>query len=502
MKLKVKDMDIETGGILVVILNEEDARKLDLHHEDRIKIKIGKKETTAVIDIAQGKKSVPPGHIGFFEEVLKRLDANPGDEAEIDLAEKPASVYYIRDKLEGRRLSNDEINAIIKDAVLGKLSAIELTYFIGACYTKGMAINETIALTNAIVKNGAQLKLDKYPVLDKHCSGGVPGNRTTMLVVPIVAAAGFVIPKTSSRSITSPAGTADSMEVFAPVALSVEQMKNVVDKTNGCIVWGGGVNLAAADDKLIRIRHPLSLDPEGMLLSSILAKKAAVHATHVLIDIPVGNDTKIKTKRHALRLKREFTRIGKKLKMKIKVVITAGNEPVGNGIGPALEARDVLYILQRDARRPLDLEHKSVFMATKLLQMAGVRDAGKKVTEILESGKAYEKMKEIIKAQGGNPSINPDNIHIGKFSYTFNSPKAGIITDVNNFTINKIARIAGAPKDQGAGIYIHNRHEGDFIRKGEPIMTIYAESEVKLKYALNILKKIGGIVIDHMLVTS
>jgi len=284
MKLKVKGMDIETGGVRVAILNEEDARKLDLHHEDRIRIKFKNKETTAVIDIAR-RFSVPQGQIGLFEEVLKKLNTRQGNIVSIDLAEKPASVYYIKDKLEGRYLRKEEIDSIVKDIVSGKLSAIELTYFIGACYTKGMNTEETINLTKAIVKYGAQLKLEKYPRLDKHCSGGVPGNRTTMIVVPIIAAAGFTIPKTSSRSITSPAGTADTMEVLAPVTLSVKQMKNIVRKTGGCIAWGGGVNLAAADDRLIRIRHPLSLDPIGMLLSSILAKKAAVNATHVLIDI-------------------------------------------------------------------------------------------------------------------------------------------------------------------------------------------------------------------------
>jgi len=502
MKLKVKDMDIETGGILVAILNEEDAHKLDLHHEDRIRLKFGRKETTAVIDIAHSKKSVPPGKIGLFEEVLVKLNVKQGDIVDIDLAEKPASVYYIKDKLEGKNLTKDEINAIIKDVVMGKLSAIELTYFVGACYTEGMDMDEIVALTESIVKNGAQLRLDKHPVLDKHCSGGVPGNRTTMLIVPIVAAAGCTIPKTSSRSITSPAGTADTMEVLAPVALSVEKIKSVVEKTNGCIAWGGGVNLAAADDKLIRIRHPLSIDPEGMLLSSILAKKAAVNATHVLIDIPIGNDTKVKTKKQALKLKRDFTKIGKKLKMKIRVIITPGNQPIGNGIGPALEARDILYVLTRHEKRPLDLEKKGVSMAAKLLKMAGIKNAEKKAVQILESGLAYKKMQEIIKAQGGNPDIKLKDIQIGKYEYTFKSPKAGIITDINNFTINKIARIAGAPKDKGAGIYIHNINEGDFIRKGAPIMTIYAESQIKLKYALNVLKKIGGIVMDHRLITS
>jgi AMP phosphorylase len=323
----------------------------------------------------------------------------------------------------------------------------------------------------------------------------VPGNRTTMVLVPILAAAGMTIPKTSSRSITSPAGTADTMEVLCPVSFSAKKMSEIVNKVGACIAWGGAVNLAAADDKLIKLRHPLSLDPEGMLLASILAKKSAVGATHVLIDIPVGKETKIKTIAEANHLKREFIKIGKKIGMHIHVMISDGDEPVGSGIGPALEARDVLWLLKRDARRPMDLERKSVYMATRLLHIAGLKNAKQMVLDILDSGAAYSKMRQIIEAQGGNPDIEPDNIHLGKYRYTFKAKKSGTIMDIDNVTINKVARVAGAPEDKGAGVYLY-KHERQIVKKGEPIFTIFAESEKKLEFALHILGKIGGIVID------
>jgi AMP phosphorylase len=496
VKLKVKDVDIATGGVQIALLNEEDAHKLDLHHGDRVSVKKGKRITTATLNIAESRKAVPPGRIGLYEEVLDALNAKHKDIVDIDIEEKPVGISYIQKKLQGGKLTRQEIDEIIKEIVKNKLTSIELTYFISACFTNGMTLQETIALTNSIVKYGSRLDIKKYPVIDKHSSGGVPGNRTTMVIVPIIAAAGLTMPKTSSRSITSPAGTADTMEVLAPVALSLEQMKKVVMKTNACIVWGGAIDLAAADDKLIKLRHPLALDPEGMLLASILAKKSAVNSTHVLIDIPLGRDTKIKTKKHARHLKRLFIKIGKKLGMKIHVILTNGEEPIGNGIGPALEARDVLWLLKRDPRRPLDLEKKCVIMATKTLQIAGIKYAKRKVIEILNSGQAYGKMREIIKAQGGDPDIDPDKIKIGKYSYTFRAPISGRITDIQNFTINKIARIAGAPKDKGAGIYFYNKHEGMRIKKREKLMTIYAENPVRLKYALRILRRIGGIVVD------
>lgn len=492
MKLKVKDLDIATGGILIVVVNGEDARRLDLYHEDRVIVKKGKKYTTAIVDIAESKKAVPPGYIGIFEEVLDKLGAKQGDTVFLDLGEKPDAIKYIRKKLDNKRLSKDEMDEIVKDIVNDELSSVELTYFISACYTQGMSLDETVSLAKSIVKHGGSLKLKKKPILDKHCSGGVPGNRTTMVVVPIVAAAGLVMPKTSSRSITSPSGTADTMEVLCPVSFSVSKMEKIVRKTNACIAWGGAVNLAAADDKMIKLRHPLSLDPEGMLLASILAKKAAVSATHVLVDIPVGKDTKIKTLKKANHLKREFVKIGQKLGMKIHVMISDGTEPIGHGIGPALEARDVLWLLKRDDKRPLDLERKAVYMATRLLHTAGVKNAKKKVIDMLNSGKAYEKMKEIIKAQGGKPDIEPEKIKIGKYCYTFKAKKSGRIVDIDNFTINKIARIAGAPKDKGAGIFLC-KHEGMKVKRGEPIFTIHAENKKRLGFALDMLKRVCGI---------
>ena len=496
MKLKVKDMDIATGGVLIAILNIEDAKRFDLYPEDRITIRKGKKITTAVVDIAESRKAVPPGKIGLFEEVLDKLHSKQEDIVKIDIQEKPKSIAFIKKKLDGYTLTAKETNTIVKHIVQGRLTDIELAYYIAATYTKDMELGEITALTKAMVENGGHLKFKKQFIIDKHCTGGVPGNRTTMIIVPILAAAGLTIPKTSSRSITSPAGTADTMEVLAPVALNLEKIRKVVKKTNGCIVWGGAVDLAAADDKMIRVRHSLSIDPEGMLLSSILAKKAAVGSTHVLVDVPLGKDTKIKTKKEALHLKRMFVKIGKRLGMKVKVIITDGTEPIGNGAGPVLEARDSLYILKRHPKRPLDLEKKGVAMAATIMQMVGIRNAKKKAQQILDSGLAYEKMKQIIKAQGGNPNIDPGKMRLGKYSYTYKSPRAGTIMDIDNITIAKMARIAGAPRDKEAGLYLY-KHERQKVKKGEPIFTIYSDNRVKLRYALHILRRLGGVRIDR-----
>ena len=275
-------------------------------------------------------------------------------------------------------------------------------------------------------------------------------------------------------------GTADCVEVFAPVSHSKQKIIEIVKKTNGCMVWGGTLDLASADDKLIKLEKPLSLDPEGFLLASILAKKASEDCNHVLIDIPIGIEAKIKTEERAKDLAKKFIILGDKLKIKVKVIITNGAEPIGKGIGPALEAIDVLQVLKNNG--PEDLKKKSVFMAGMILEMAGIKNGKQKAIEILESGLAYKKFQEIIKAQGGNPNIKVENIKLGQYKYNFTANKAGKIKYISNKLICKIAKIAGAPQDKGAGIYI-NKKLNDKVIKNEILFTIYAESKDKLEFA-------------------
>ncbi|HLC65427.1 MAG TPA: AMP phosphorylase [Candidatus Nanoarchaeia archaeon] len=482
MQLKVKDMDIATGGPLITILNRVDAHRYDLHNLDRIEIQKGRRKVTVILDIGESERAVPKGSIGFFEEVLSALNAKAGDLVGVSVAKKPESIAFIRSKLDGKTLREEEIDRVVKGIVDGELSDVELTYFISGCYINRLNDRETIALTKSIVKYGDRINVKDGPILDKHCTGGVPNNRTTMIIVPILTSLGYFVPKTSSRSITSPAGTADTMEVLAPVSFPAEKIKKILKKVNGCIVWGGGLNLASADDKLIKIRNPLALDPEGMLLASILAKKLAVGATHVLIDIPIGEETKIKTLAKAKRLEKKFVKIGRMLGMKISVMITDGSEPIGNGIGPALEARDVLYILKNDKRAPADLREKAIAMCVAMVEMVGTKNSRELIEQVLRSGTAYKKMKQIIKAQGGNPDIMPSDIRLGKFTFNFRSAKSGKLLDIDNRIVSKVARIAGAPLDKGAGIYFY-KHRNDAVKKGDLLYTVYSDNRQRLSYA-------------------
>ena len=218
-----------------------------------------------------------------------------------------------------------------------------------------MTSGELLALVQAMARAGTQLKWPSPIVVDKHCIGGIPGNRTSMIVVPIVAAHGLTIPKTSSRAITSPAGTADTMEVLARVDVGVDEMKEVVAACRGCLVWGGHVNLSPADDILISVERPLCLDTREQMVASIMSKKLAAGSTHLLIDLPVGPTAKLANATEAMRLRKLFEFVGDHFGIAVEVITTDGRQPIGNGIGPVLEAEDVMAVLtnERDrARRP------------------------------------------------------------------------------------------------------------------------------------------------------
>ena len=490
MKFIVKDLDIGTGGALIAILNEEDAERLDFHSEDRVLIIKGKRKEVAILDTTPSSHVVLPGTIGLMDELIEKMGLHNGDSVEIRHAKKPQSIQFIRDKLDGKQFTAEQIDEIIGDISNNRLSEIEITYFVAATYMRGLSLHNIAAMTKSMVKHGDTLKLTEKPIVDKHCIGGVAGNRTTMIVVPIVAAAGLTIPKTSSRAITSPAGTADVMEVLANVEVDLEQLQKMIKKTKGCMIWGGSLSLAPADDKIIRVEKPLSIDAEGQLIASVMAKKSSVCASHVLIDIPLGPKAKITSEKHARHLKTLFEKIGKILGMEMKVIITDGSQPIGNGIGPALEARDVLWILVKDSRAPQDLKRKAVRLAGHILELGGAALPGKgraMAEKLLKSGKAYEKMKEIIAAQGKRVD-EPDKIKLGKHTHVVHAKDVGAVLGIDNKLISQLARYCGCPKDKGAGIYLH-KHVNDRVKKGEPLFTLYAKSKEKLTHAKELLTK-------------
>ncbi|MGQ9759161.1 MAG: AMP phosphorylase [Candidatus Methanomethylicaceae archaeon] len=503
--LKAKIIDIATGE-KSIILNELDAKNMMLKIYDRVRLSKGEKNILARVDMAVNilcrvevsSGLVCPGEVGIYKDLIQDFPISDGDEVEVTLAPTPPSVEFIRKKMRGQHLSKGEIAQIVKDTVTHSLSQLEIAAFLMAEEYVGMDMDEVESLTRAMVETGNTIDFGE-PVVDKHSIGGVPGNKVTLLIVPIVAAAGLKIPKTSSRAITSPSGTADTMEVLAPVEFSVNELRRMLQKIGGYIAWGGSLNLAPSDDIFIRVEHPLSIDPRPQMLASIMAKKLAVGVGTLALDIPTGRGAKVESFEEARKLANEFIELGSRLGIRVRCGITYGGQPVGHTVGPALEAKEALETLMGNG--PNSLIEKSTALSGILFEMTGLTPKGRgqdMAKEILRSGKAYQKMREIIENQGGNPNIKPEEIPLGEKRYILAAPTDGYVSSINNSAVNAIAKAAGAPLDKGAGVKLYAKM-GYAVKKGDPIIEIYAEREQKLKEALGVASRNPPFIIEGML---
>jgi putative thymidine phosphorylase len=494
MQLKIKVLKW-SAGLPVAMLNLKTADKIGVHASDRISIKKLSKEDgdfSTIVDTVE--KIVKENELGVSLEIKHRLNLRSGERVDVNLAKFPNSLSYIHKKIKNKKLSKPEIKEIIKDIVDNSLSEPEIALFVSAMYGHGMSFKETIYLIEAILETGNKLPLKNKFIVDKHCIGGIPGNRTTPIVVAICAAAGLTFPKSSSKAITSAAGTADVIEAIADVEFSIKELQHIIKKTNACIVWGGALGLVPADSKILKVEKMLKVDPRAQLLASIMSKKIAVGSKYILIDIPYGKTAKV-TKKEGLKLKKQFERIAKYFKLKMKVVLTSGLEPIGNGVGPMLELIDLIKVLNPSEEGPKDLEEKSIFLSAQIFEMTGKAKTGKGIEmaqEILNSGKAFEKFLDIIKAQNGDLK----RIKLAKYKKDILVGSTSKVVEIDNKKINSLARVAGCPVDKSSGVYLHT-HVGSKLKKGDKIITIYAESKSRLKESIKNYKKEKPIILDN-----
>jgi AMP phosphorylase len=488
MELVAEVLNITAGGRRIAILGEETANLLGVHSSDRIRVAYGDQQIIAIANLAT---HFPKNRIGLYEEISQTLGLKGDETVEVQLAQLPESLRIVRAKVRGERLREQDIITIVKDVVERHLSEVEIAAFLTALNIYGLSMGENEALSKAMVETGKTLDFGEAPILDKHSIGGIPGDKTSLLVVPIIAAAGFTIPKTSSRAVTSPAGTADRVETLCPVNLSISEIKEVVEKTNGCLVWGGALDLAPADDLFIQVEYPLGIDP--LLLPSIMSKKKAIGATHIVIDIPTGSGAKIKNMTEAYTLASDFVDLGKRLGMNIQCALTFGEQPLGYAVGPALEAQEALTTLMGNG--PADLKEKAVILAGMLFEMVGVEGGRQRAENVLQSGRAEKKLREIIEAQGGNPRVKPEEIPVGDKKAELTTDQAGRVLWISTENIVHIAREAGAPKEKGAGIVLKAKL-GDAVKKGAVLLEIYAERSSKLESALELAKRLQPIVLS------
>jgi thymidine phosphorylase len=419
---------------------------------------------------------------GFSDTAWARLGLVEGARVSVAHAPPLETLSDVRGKVYGRRFDQTALSAIIKDVARGLYSNIQLSSFITACAARALDLDEMSALTRAMVDVGDSIDWKMSPIMDKHSVGGLPGNRTTPILVAIVAANGLTIPKTSSRAITSPSGTADTMETLAPVELDIASIRRVVGREGGCIVWGGAVRLSPTDDILIRVERALDLDSEGQLVASILSKKIAAGATHLILDMPVGPTAKVRSAEAAHLLAQSLTEVGDVFGLKMRIVLSDGNAPVGRGIGPALEARDVLAVLQRARDAPADLRLRAANLAGQILELGGAAAEGgglERALSTIDSGAAWQKFEAICEAQGGM-RVPP----VAAYHHTIEAHRAGTVGVIDNRRLARLAKLAGAPEDKAAGLAMHVRL-GTTIARRQPLYTIHTESPGELEYALH-----------------
>ena len=485
MKLEATPLKIEAGGPLIVVMNSLDAANLGVNSSDRLYIRHQRHYAICIINISVDSEK---GKLGVYREVTDRLDIMPGDIVTVEPARRPESLDYIREKINGQRLTSWKIERIVGDVVERHLSEIEIAAFVTSLHIYGVSMEEVAALSESMIWSGKTIDFGRTPILDKHSIGGVPGDKTTLVVTPIIAAAGYTIPKSSSRAITSPAGTADRMEALAPVDLAFEDIYDIVNDIGACIVWGGSIDLAPADDLFIRVEYPLSIDP--LLLPSIMSKKKAMGSTHVVIDIPVGIGAKIQTQNEAEALASDFIELGSRFGMQIECAITEGSQPIAYNIGPILEAREALETLY--GRGPHELVDKATDLAGILLEMVGNEHGKQMAHDLIKNGKALNKMREIIGAQGGDPEVEPDDLVPGDYFIDVPAPQDGMVLWYNNRDLVKIARAAGTPNDKGSGIKLYAKI-GDKVQEGKPLYRVYSESTTKLENALKQIDEVNPI---------
>jgi thymidine phosphorylase len=480
-RIRVRRLGVDTYQEPVIYMHADCpvCRSEGFGPQARIEVRHGERWVIATLNVVTSDL-LRPVEAGLSEAAWRRLGVGEGDEVALAHPRPVDSLSLMRQKVYGDELPPAAWRAIVADVAAGRYADVHLAALIAACAGERMTAEEVTGLTAAMIAAGARLEWGRTPVVDKHCVGGLPGNRTTPIVVAVATACGLTMPKTSSRAITSPAGTADTMETLAPVALDLPAMRRVVEREGGCIVWGGSVDLSPADDVLVRVERALDLDSDGQLVASVLSKKVAAGSTHVVLDLPVGATAKVRSPEAARSLGRLLAGTAQALGLITRVVETDGSQPVGRGIGPALEARDVLAVLQGRPEAPADLRERALLLAGHVLELAAAVPAGGglgRARAALESGRAWAKLQAICEAQGGmrEPPVAAHTLPVG-------AAGSGRVAAIDNRKLARAAKLAGAPRAPAAGLEIAVRL-GDRVAAGAPLFTLHAETPGELGYA-------------------
>jgi len=486
---KTKFVDLHDGEDLTALLNEEQAREYGIRAMDKVSLFYNGEEI--VLDVNLTHKYVDHNEVGITKDVREKYEIPAGEKVSIRYTSTTATaVDALRKAIQWGKLSYNETRAIMKDISENRFTDTLITYYSAVGFFKKATDNELYEMAKAMAETGEMLHFDGI-VADKHCMGWVPGNETTMIMIPLLASLGIKMPKTFSKSITTPAATGECVNVLMDISFSKKEIENLVKKNNCCLVWGGGLDLAPADEKLIKVAYPLSMQSYSRTVVSIMAKKYAMGINHSLIDIPVGPTAKVPDLKTAKRLKKKYEYVGKKLGMKVCVELTEAKEPIGAGVGPHLQVREVLRVLQQHELRPMDLQTKALHLSAKVIELVGMakgKEAYRIAEQQLVSGNARKKMQEIIIAQWGKkPAIKSEELSLGEYKKEIKADKEWMISAIDLKLVNLVTRSLWSPLDAEAGLYLEKKLN-DHVRNGDILYVMYANDESKITMALDLLK--------------
>ena len=475
--------------------NSEIVSAFDYLGSAKLEISAGAASIRTRVQVIDMPDFLDSGAIGLSSEAFAELGLPEGAEVTIRRTPSPESRAALTHKIQGGKLSEEQYHTLIRDIVESRYPEGEVAAFLVAA-TQNLSDDEVVSLAQVRTRFTQRITWPDKIVVDKHSMGGIPGSRITLIVVPIVAAhGGFLMPKTSSRAITSAAGTADAMETLANVELGPTELRVCLEQARACIAWNGRLNHSVVDDVMNAITRPLGIDSNRWSVASILSKKLTAGSTHVIVDLPFGKRAKLKTEGDALELAALFESVGRGLGLTVQAFATDGSKPIGRGIGPALEARDVMWALDNHPEAPADLVEKALFFASRILAWdpaIGSVEAGRdRAEKLLRSGAARSAFERIIDAQGRrSPPVMP-----GRLIHTFHADHAGAIREIDGWAVTEIARRAGAPLDKAAGVDIL-RNVGDTVEYGEPLFVIHASAQGDLEEAARLAGNSQCYVID------
>ncbi|MHA2169661.1 MAG: AMP phosphorylase [Candidatus Kariarchaeaceae archaeon] len=498
----VKILDIRSVEPMVM-LSHATASRLKLRHTEVVTLKYEGVQIVATPVVVKG--FIEDDVIGIGDKSANWLGVKDGSMISVLARRPPQSYELMRKKVSGASWTETEIRSIVSDISRRKYTSLEVATYTLVSQFQGYDNLELASIAQSMAEAGTQFNFDE-PVYDKHSIGGIPGNKITPIIVSIIAAAGLLIPKTSSRAITSPSGTADTMEVLCDVTFTPEEVSELAPKSRGMIVWNAPLNISPLDDMVIDIKRQLGIDPPDQMLASIVSTKIAMGVNNLTFDIPTGYGTKMPDRNIAINFAHSLIGLCRQSGIRVEAALTLGEQPLGFNIGPALEAKEALKVLEIKGQqngKSVSVQEKSIELAGMLLEMAGLTVQGKGPTfanEYLKSGKALQKFKEIVEIQGGDPNISSDDIPVGEHSIEVKAAKDGYIVKVDNNVIKNICRAAGAPRDKGAGIVLLAR-QGDFVHEGDHIFTIYSNSESKLSLAYQTCNSTPAFNIEGMILT-